>query len=397
MNHSFEVVAIWEAAYHNEVLEAYVHHFSQVSKKIILFTHSFHWEQAVSWRDRGHLDWILKDNQKTWPAFFQSQHEKLSTCSWLITTSLPDENEDKKPIKFPSPAWLVIHNAMFSLGKNKRRFYLGKYKLLDMAKIARYWWENKSTKTDQLVGTFENVIFPTKAIRDYCRAQNIWEQEGAVIPFYYPKALVKKPVKNQFTIVIPGTVNPQIRDYNLVASILPEILKHSPLPVGLILLGKVKGKEAKKIVKQICELVSEDFQFQFFTDFITQEIFETHLGNADMILAPLLEKARYDAIEEEFGYTTESGNLADIISNQIPGVIPSFYPIPEEFSQLIDRYSNASSLTDIILEKIRLKNQGFTTERASVFPPSFADDVARQIMKQWHDFRTFQGEVDHAG
>ena len=384
LKYTFQIVGIWEGACHNEVLEAYVHHASKISAKIVLFTHAFQWEQAEAWRHLPNLDWVIKDKTTKWVEFFSRQNHMLRSLEWLITTSLPDHPEDTDELHFPCPAWLVIHNAMYSLGQGHRKFYMGRNFVKDTLKIFRYQISNDKVKHQQCLAAFENIIFPSTAVREYCQKLGLIKSAtSAVIPFYYQKKVIRNISTTRFTLVVPGSVHPDIRDYGLLAEILPDIIRKALLPVTLVFLGKIKDKSALKWIKKIKKLESGNFQFQYFYEFIPQDLFEKYMGEADLVVAPLHKETRYDAIEERFGFTTESGNVADIISCQLPGVVPAFYPLPAFVQNNLDRYRDAPSLTEIILEKIRLKTGNINNKIEINFP-----DISDSIIKQWHDFRS---------
>lgn len=389
LNKTFQNVGIWEAAYHHEVVEAYVRHFSEISENVIIFTHDFIRGHAKNWRDNPAIEWCVKEKNDFWKHLFSEKASMLESCDLLVVTTLPENENEKIPDKFPCPAWLVIHNARYTFGSTLSRFYIGQNFVKDVAKIVRYYIQQKhKTNKDRLL-PIENIIFPSEEIRTYSKAHFALEMyHPAVIPFYFQKNVVSQLSPETFTIVVPGSVRSDIRNYNVIDKMIPTILKNSPLKIKLIYCGKVKDDKIIKKLVQRKFAQDQNFEFQYFTEYLSQNEYEKYMLEADVILAPLHKTTRYDAVAEDFGFTTQSGNIADIISYRIPGIIPDFYPVPEEFRHLFDTYKNVKDLTEILLKKIRSKSEGKPAEHTDMVSLFLSRSIPEQIRQQWHDFRT---------
>jgi len=388
LSKTFQNIGIWEAARHHEVVEAYVRHFSVIAEKINLYTTIFQWEHAASWRNHPAIEWHIKEDDGTWQNYFTARKSSLHSCDMLIATTLPEKFEDFTDLKFPCPAWLLIHNARYWFGTSPLRFYLGNAVLKDFAKIFRYTLLQKGKKRIHQLNPFENIIFPTEKIKAFSVSNFKMEKYSpAVIPFWFQRKVTRPIIPGQFTIIVPGSVSLDIRNYAMFEQILPEVLSGSPLKIRLVFLGKLRDNTALKWVRRIESIQSPAFEFQYFLDYVPQALYEKTILEADVILAPLHKTTRYDAVAEDFGFTTESGNIADIISYRIPGIIPDFYPVPEEFRHLFDTYKDVKDLTEILQQKIRLKSEGKPTEQTDMVSLFLSRSIPEQIQEQWHDFR----------
>ena len=387
---SFRIIGLFEGAYHNEVLEAYVFHLLPLTERLYIFTNIFQWEQAASWRENTAIQWFLCEKNEKAGVFLQKNHQNLSSCDWLITTSLPEPAGDLAGFRFPCPAWLVVHNVNYLFSGPFSNLYIGQNMFRDMVKIARFIFLSTSAKNKHVLASFSNVIFSTEMMKAYFL--RYFPDDGfptpAVIPFCRTTEVQRVGDPDVFHIVVPGSIRPDVRDYGIFLSVIPELVKKTTKKIRLSFLGKQKDDACGEILRQLRDWQNDRFVFVYYQDFIPQETFEQTMKTADVLVAPLRPVTRYDAKREYFGYTTESGNIADIVKYQLPAVIPDFYPLPESLDEVVLRYDTAEGLVERLLSMI----QGGS--RNGILPSSeglqFFDSkvVAARILEQWNIFRS---------
>lgn len=385
----FRTIGIFEGAYHNEVLEAYVFHLLPLTETLYIFTHTFQWEQAVAWRENDAIQWFLTEKNEKTGSFLQKNHKYLSSCAWLITTSLPEPSEDVTGFRFPCPAWLVIHNTHYFFSKPFSFLYIGKNGLRDILKILRYLLFLQPVKNKKRLAPFSNIIFPTENTRAYFLRHfpKAGFPDPAVVPFCRVTSVRHQRDPAVFHIVVPGSISRDIRDYDVFLSVVPVLLKKTTKKIRLTFLGKPKDATCSHLLLQLNEWQHDRFEFGYGKAFIPQTEFEKTMLTADVLVAPLHRETRYDAKLEYFGFSTESGNIADIVKYQLPAVLPAFYPLPENLDKHVLRYDNAESLTRVMLGL----TTGDTASRGLFNPWEVteyqSEKVAERISDQWYRIR----------
>ena len=146
-----------------------------------------------------------------------------------------------------------------------------------------------------------------------------------------------------FTIVIPGSVEANRRDYESVASFFetwrPEV------PVRLVLLGDSDSAYGSAIVQRLGSLESDRLQCCHFKGYIPETVYERHLREADLIWSPLQVDKRGSHDEPEtYGVTTASGLTADLLLNDIPALVPEEFGLPEPFSKALLPYASTDDI-----------------------------------------------------
>lgn len=386
----FRIIGLFEGAYHNEVLEAYVFHFLPLTERLYIFTNTFQRQQAATWRDNAAIQWFLPEKNEKAGVFLQKNQQNLSSCDWLITTSLPEPAGDLAGFRFPCPAWLVVHNINYLFSGPFSNLYIGHDRFRDKVKIARYIFFSTPAKNKEVLVSFSNIIFPTERMRDYFLEHfpDAGFPTPAVIPFCRTTEVQRANFADVFHIVVPGSIRPDVRDYGIFLLVIPELLKKTSKKIRLSFLGKQKEGACEEILRQLSVWQNDRFSFVYYREFIPQHDFEQTMKTADVLVAPLRPVTRYDAKREYFGYTSESGNIADIVKFQLPAVIPDFYPLPESLAEVVFRYDTAAGLAERLLSMIEGgSNEGIlpSSEGLKFFD---SEAVADSILKQWHNFRS---------
>jgi hypothetical protein len=381
INH-FSSLAIFEFEFHNEVLANYVHHFLPLSSKVMVFTNEFNFNQSRKWRDNPKIKWFVEQKNTEISDILIKHAVELTHCQIIILTSLPEVSRNKTTIKFPCPVWFVIHNLHTTFGKVSNHYYIGNEWCKDILKVFRYLFifRNKNIKT--VLNKVENIIFPSENINEYYH--KIKPDNRFPSPIIIPFSRFVKPViplENEvFRMVVPGSITMYTRDYQLLYEGIRLVLSATNRKISLILLGKPRDSTCVKILEKMLEMTSVNFAFQYFTEYVDQEVFDNILSQTNIILAPLQKVTRFGVYRELYGYSTESGNIADIIRYGIPGIIPDFYPVPVQVDFLFKKYRNTQDFSKVILEFIKNNQQKVEEEKLHYFS---SEQVSLRILEQW--------------
>jgi hypothetical protein len=160
-----------------------------------------------------------------------------------------------------------------------------------------------------------------------------------------PAARVQQP--GHFKIVIPGSIDPNRRNYAEVV----EALTLHPLPhqLELVILGDSQTGYGAEIIAALQKLESPNLRLRFFKGYITETAYEQEIRTADVLWSPLrLHKQSSRNSPETYGQTTASGLTADLLLNNAPALAPAGFIIPEPFQAAILPYSSMEEALDII-------------------------------------------------
>jgi hypothetical protein len=152
---------------------------------------------------------------------------------------------------------------------------------------------------------------------------------------------------SHFTIVIPGTVESNRRDYESVAAFF-EAWRH-PRPVRLVLLGDSDSAYGATVVARLTRLESPLFKLVSYKGYVPGSLYEQQLCEAQLIWSPLRIHKRGSHDEPEtYGLTTASGLTADLLLNNIPALVPEEFNAAGPFIKALLRYSSTDDRRDDI-------------------------------------------------
>jgi len=157
------------------------------------------------------------------------------------------------------------------------------------------------------------------------------------------------PEPRPFTIVIPGSVDSNRRDYAFVTDFFRHWLpgrSRSDRPILLVILGGRDSPEAMAIVATFKALESAQFSVLTFSGgYVPESIYEEQLAAADLLWSPLkLHKLGSRNNPEVYGQTTASGLTADLLLNDIPALVPEGLVLPNSFQPALLPYRSADEV-----------------------------------------------------
>lgn len=160
---------------------------------------------------------------------------------------------------------------------------------------------------------------------------------------YLPVFFNQHQVSNNsevFTIVIPGAVSQERRDYEKVLQELTNVHQHhSERLVQVIFLGKACGKELHWLQRFENEK-SKNMTIQYFTEKVPPNIFDEWMNKADVLWCPIQSETEFFSHKEIYGTTKMSGNIGDAIKYGKVAFFPENYP--SDFDFIIHEKANSS-------------------------------------------------------
>ena len=156
----------------------------------------------------------------------------------------------------------------------------------------------------------------------------------------------KKTPTSPFRIVIPGSVDPNRRNYAEVIQILTLL---RTIPIELILLGDGGTGAGVEIVAAFRTITSDQLTLRHFKGYIPESTYEQELNHAHLIWSPLnIHKKSSRNNPESYSLTTASGLTADLLLNNIPALVPAGFIIPEPFQRAIYPYRSPEEAQELI-------------------------------------------------
>lgn len=142
------------------------------------------------------------------------------------------------------------------------------------------------------------------------------------LPVFY---LLKyeKSRKSIITIVIPGAVSQQRRDYLHVLNSLKNFQRKSHYQ--FVFLGKALGNELSWI-KKFEKSKSQNISVKYFTEKVPQQIFDEFMMRADILWCPIRDQTEFFSQKEFYVITKMSGNVGDAIKYGKAAIFPADYP-----------------------------------------------------------------------
>lgn len=134
--------------------------------------------------------------------------------------------------------------------------------------------------------------------------------------------------KRTYTIIIPGTVSQNRRDYRHV---FRKIQAFSGHPIfKFVLLGKASG-DLKKEIKGMINVKQNPFELQIFDRKIAAQEFESWMKMADVLWCPIRNRTSFFDVPEVYGLTKMSGNIGDAIRYSKMAIFPAWFQSSKDF------------------------------------------------------------------
>lgn len=154
-----------------------------------------------------------------------------------------------------------------------------------------------------------------------------------------------------FRIVLPGSVDPNRRNYDLVFQAMYHLKALPDIPqFEIVLAGDSSQRRAAHIVKGFQSFASDRMTIRTFHGYVPQVAYEEEFARAQLIWSPLnVAKIGSRGNAETYGVTTASGLTADLLLGNIPALVPAGFVAPGQFQKAILPYRNAEEAAEIIL------------------------------------------------
>lgn len=182
----------------------------------------------------------------------------------------------------------------------------------------KLWWKE---------GLFYSSKVYKKAKNLLVLDEELSSKQFKFLPIFYTKNFEKSENK-VLTIVIPGGVSQQRRDYDHVFNIIENLKTDEKFT--FVFLGKAKGDELEKL-ERLSKNLPQNIFLEYFSERVSQTEFENWMQKADVLWCPIQQETEFFNQKEIYGETKMTGNLGDSIKFGKLAVFPSSYSSKLDF------------------------------------------------------------------
>ena len=330
-------IGLVEPALHVEVLRNYALIFSSLNLNIevhiVLKSSATELMDSLPNRPNIHKYYLDKDVGLV---------DTLSQCTIIIFTTF-----DRRILPFiniPVPKYAVIHafHQHFDPWRNFDFYIRPLYSVWN-------FFRNRISNTPSLK-TMDGFIAGAPTVFEYLKKQPYFQRYHFYdFPFYVNESSksINIPKNDCFRIVIPGSIHPANRDYQMIYTIL-KMLKKSDRMVKIYLAGKPSGKAGIAIVNKMKGLKKQNIKIACFDNYLPANKYKQIIEQADILLCPIPPKVVSGFTIEKNSYSHVSGNINDFVNHGKAVVLPSYYQLESGLESAVLRYQNKDELKDLI-------------------------------------------------
>jgi len=335
---------------HHEVLDVYLLYLLPYVEKITVFTTSAVKNLLSEHSLNQSIEFHIYDQEGSFNDWLSRHSEILGGAQvCIVTTHQISLKEFVDPSKMNNPI-LVVHNTFSTfypykhlhLGKKRQDFF---YDVLRLIRNVILGYERG--KKQSLYG-YRGYIATSEQQYNYVSAHFPALKDKFITgSLSYFLKFSKQSNPTRLKIVIPGTVDVEVRDYETVYEALKRQTHLSTFE--LILLGKIKNKKAAKIVQKFLELREHHHMSLItFDDTIKTEDYNHYLFNADLFIIPNRQIIRDGISYSVIGKSSISGTVADAFLYAQPCLVPEYLIIPSILSQISETYNGIEELAELL-------------------------------------------------
>lgn len=324
-------IALFEPEMHHEVLEVFLAHYVHISENISILTHS----ENIKYINKTslfqpHVTWRTFENRKKDERLIKKwilEQSDVDLFVWITLSPLwYNFNVEKLPVK----SMLIIHNCHF-------------------------WFEYENYKAP-LFYHLKTIWHQWIYIFSYRQKQKRWLSKfrnwNSLVSFPFLPPLRIPPLhsttKNNLSVVIPGSIRKNGRDYGLVIQLIEKL--PSTMAIELVFLGDAGSHFGKRFLKSIFKIKPITVIIEHFNHYVSEDLFTFYMQRATFLWIPLTPDRYYGGVIEKVGVSAITGGLLDAWKFQRKCFLPQWYPIPSDMKSLVLPYHHINEIIQHISE-----------------------------------------------
>lgn len=345
-------LALVEFARHNEVVWSYLRLMLEKVSHIDVYVSEFVYNQLYDFHKNKELTWIIKNDLQTVEEFVDMHRIRLMSVDRILFTSVPPKElkifSDKS---LASKSCLLIHDLHYyfsefdSIDEEKNVLKMLKGQLLQ----ERRYIESSFKNIDQ-------IVVASKDLYDYAQEKG-WYRVDGYLDLLVSLRIKQKVPKKKIRIVIPGSVSVDRKNYQLVFDALLELNQQAlTQKIKITFLGELENRQTQRKIKQFAKRLNSHIEIEWFPSFVPQKNFDKIIKKAHFLILPIANKKSAGSIHEQYGKSTISGSISDMVKFGKPALIPSFYPLPDIIEEVVTRYHDEKDLAATLKDWIHYRS-----------------------------------------
>lgn len=170
--------------------------------------------------------------------------------------------------------------------------------------------------------------------------------------FHQSKPRKYQKEDNKLKVVLTGHIDGDRRRYEDIIEVIKQFIGKSNL-ITFSFAGRAKGDYGVKIKHQLIEIQKQDAELvAFFEDNSTADDFRREMETSDIVLSTSTKTFKGMGTLEYIGKTKPTAAIHDMMSYELPGLLPEHLKIPINLERSVFNYSNVKELSEIINQLI---------------------------------------------
>jgi hypothetical protein len=318
-------IALFEPEMHHEVLEMLLGYFIERAEVISILTQ----KENINYIDHA----TRLQSKLVWQTFESKNKDKIFIRNWIsdqqevdlfIWITLSPGWYSFKIEKIPENSMLLIHNLHF--------------------------WFNYENHKAPICYHLKTIWHQWIYFFSYREKQKRWLSRfrywNSLVSFpFLPLQCIPlqhSPVSTKLSVVIPGSIRKNGRDYGLVIQFVEKL--PSSVEMELVFLGEATSLFARRFLISVKKIKPQSVKMIYFDHYVPEDLFRFYLQRASFLWIPLMPHRYYGGVLEKVGFSAITGGLLDTWKYQRKCFLPQWYPIPASMKKLVLPYIHVDEI-----------------------------------------------------
>ena len=324
-------IALFEPEMHHEVLEMLLGYFIEWVEIISILTQ----KENINYIDHAarlqpKLIWQIFESKRKDRIFIRNWISDQQEVDLFIWITLSPSWYSFKIERIPENSMLLIHNFHF-------------------------WFDYENHKAP-IYHHIKTIWHQWIYFISYREKQKIWlsrfRYSNSLVSFSFlpsPRCLnLQSPVRNKLSVVIPGSIRKNGRDYGLVIPFIEKL--PSSVEMELVFLGEATSHFARRFLISVNKIKPQSVKMVHFDHYVPEDLFRFYMQRATFLWIPLMPHRYYGGVMEKVGFSAITGGLLDAWKYQRKCFLPQWYPIPASMKKLVLPYHHVDEIIQHISE-----------------------------------------------
>jgi hypothetical protein len=318
-------IALFEPELHHEVLELFLAHYVHIAENVSILTYSENIEYInETSRFQSNVTWCTFENRKKDERLIKQWISEQSDVDLFVWITLSPLWLNFSIEKLPVNSMLVIHNY-------------------------HYWFDYENHKAP-LFHHLKTIWHQWIYFFSYRQKQKRWLSRFRYwnslvsFPFLLPQRIPPQhsTIKNNLSVVIPGSIRKNGRDYGLVIPFIERL--PSSVEMELVFLGEATSLFARQFLISVNKIKPQSVKIIHFDHYVSEDLFRFYMQRATFLWIPLMPHRYYGGVLEKVGFSAITGGVLDAWKFQRNCFLPQWYPIPSGMENLVLPYHHIDEI-----------------------------------------------------